>query len=117
MAEYFVPGDFVLANKLGILSLDKLKRVEGKIVFIRDAELASKPIDGAFDFIHLKKIHYHLFSDLYYHAGQVRSVDLAKGDSVFCLAAYIDSMQEGIFTRLKSENLLTTLEKDDFCRS
>ena len=114
MTDYFTGHDDVLENKLGIDDPELLRKAESDIVFVRLVEFSRKPIQGAFDFAHLKAIHKHLFSDIYAVAGKVRTVDLAKNGSVFCYVQNIDNMQQEIFDRLKRENYLQGLEKKDF---
>jgi cell filamentation protein len=36
------------------------------------------------------EIHRYIFQDVYDWAGEVRTVDIAKSDGLFCLAPYID---------------------------
>jgi|WetSurMetagenome_2_1015567.scaffolds.fasta_scaffold01448_8 cell filamentation protein len=76
--EYFVPESGVLKNKLGLQDAGKLRRYEYYSAADRAKELQSNPIKGDFDLEHLKKIHKHLFNDIYEWAGEPRSVDIAK---------------------------------------
>ena len=80
---YFTERDEVLENKLGITDPGELHALEAEVVAIRMAELLSSPPKGKMDFVYLKRIHRKLFSDLYQMAGQVRTVDMAKGGSTF----------------------------------
>ncbi len=114
MTDYFVEHDEVLENKLGIEDPELLKNAEAEIVFLRLVELGYKPIQGAFDFEHLKSIHRHLFSDIYPMAGKVRSVNIAKAGSAFCYARFIDSTQREIFDGLKENKYFKGLDKSIF---
>ena len=76
MDEQLPDSDAVLPNKLGITDPEVLKTAEAEICHIRTVELAVKPVGGAFDF-----------------AGKVRTVDISKGHTTFCRAAYIDAPQ------------------------
>lgn len=116
MAKYNLDYEEVLDNKLGIIDPDELKSAEAAICHVRMLELALEPVNGLFDFSHLKTIHERLFSDIYYFAGKVRDVDLAKGGSRFCQAVYIESAQQEIFTKLKNEQYLCGLDKLDFVK-
>ncbi len=84
VSEYFVDGEAVLPNKLGIEKSEELKIAEEEIVAARMAELSKNPILGDFSFNTLKAIHLKLFSDIYAFAGKIRTVRIAKGNSVFC---------------------------------
>lgn len=79
-SDYFIPGTTVLRNKFtspgapyGIEDQDQLQRLEEKAALIRMAELAQHPVDGRFDYAHMKAIHYHIFQDVYEWAGQERT--------------------------------------------
>jgi len=78
---YTDPKTGVLKNKLGLTTEKDLERAEAAASALRSHELARSPIAGNFDLSHLKAIHKKLFSDVYQWAGQVRTVDISKGDS------------------------------------
>ena len=48
-----------------------------------ELELGQVSIEKTFDFQHLKAIHKHLFQDVYEWAGQVREVNVSKGETYF----------------------------------
>jgi cell filamentation protein len=98
--DYFSEQDDVLTNKLGIADPQEMKRLEAEIVPLRMAELLTNPPKGRMDFRYLRNVHHRLFSDLYFMAGEVRGVDLAKGTSVFCYHENIEISQETIFLKL-----------------
>lgn len=114
MTDYFTDHDEIIENKLGIEDPVLLKNAEAEIVFLRLVELGSKPIQGAYDFEHLKAIHRHLFSDIYTMAGKIRSVNIAKDGSAFCYAQFIDDIQNEIFNRLKQDKYLKGLGNKEF---
>jgi len=114
MTGYFVDEEEVLENKLGIQDEDELHEAESNIVYARMIELFIDPVDGEFNFEMLKKIHYRIFSDIYQMAGKVRTVRVAKGNSVFCYPENIESEQQRIFTSLKEDHWLKDLEKEAF---
>ena len=102
LSDYFTQQDDILKNKLGITSPEKMKKLEAEVVPLRMAEILANPPRGKMDFAYLKQIHFSLFHDLYYIAGQVRTVDIAKGDSVFCYSQNIESQQVQIFNHFNS---------------
>lgn len=108
---YCYPNSNVLKNKLDIRESALLKSVERRLVALRMDELISHPIKGNFDFDHLKKIHKHLFQDIYEWAGITRNCPLAK-DSMFCLPQFIDSYAEEIFSKLKEEGYYLNYDYD-----
>lgn len=111
---YCIPGTAVLKNKAGITDQDLLDEYEGDFTAIRLLELTQNPVDGEFDLAHVCKIHYYLFQDVYEWAGEVRSVDIIRGDSRFCNVRQIQSYSNTVFSALASEKLLTKLEAKVF---
>ena len=109
------PGTNVLINKFNIKVAEKLNEVERNATAARLAQLRVNPIKGNFDFEHLKKIHKHIFQDVYALAGQVRTGNIAKHD-LFCLVQHIESYQKPIFIKLRNDNYLIGLSRDDFAR-
>lgn len=63
--------------------------MERDLVELRDVALKVSPIPGRYDFAHLGSIHRWLFQDVYTWAGKERTIDIAKGGSLFCLAQHI----------------------------
>lgn len=106
---YCIPGTAVLKNKAGITDPDLLDEFEADFTAIRILELAQNPIEGKFDLAHLCAIHAHLFQDVYDWAGEVRSVDIIRGDSRFCNVRQIQSYSNSVFNALKAENYLIGL--------
>ena len=100
---YLIPGTNVLRNNFGVTSQAQLDDIERRITSLRVAELRARPIPGAYDFDHLCAFHRHIFQDVYDWAGTVRTTNLAKGRSVFCLAAHLASSAEAVFSALKDE--------------
>lgn len=109
---YCYPNSRVLKNKLNIKDLDKLHTAERRLAKYRAIELFNTPIKGHFDLTHLQKIHAYLFQDIYDWAGEIRTVDIAKGN-LFCRAFAIHSEAERIFGELKSEKYLKDLAASD----
>ena len=107
---YCIPGTAVLKNKAGITDQDLLDEYEGDFTAIRLLELTQNPIQGSFDLAHLCKIHSYLFQDVYEWAGEVRSVDIIRGDSRFCNVRQIQSYSHTIFIALSAEKYLVNVE-------
>lgn len=112
---YCYPDSTVLINKFDIRDKDALHSAERRITALKITELESNPIKGDYDLSHLQAIHKFIFSDIYDWAGQIRQGDfLIKGDSLFCRAMYIESLAAEVHSKLKKENYLCNLEKNDF---
>lgn len=99
---YCYPNSEVLINKLNILDGNKLYQAEKQLTMLRLLELQHRPIEGDFDLTHLCKIHQYIFQDLYTWAGQIRTVDIAKGN-LFCKVEFIHSMSDEIFSKLRED--------------
>ena len=110
---YCYQNSDVLINKLNIQDEETFYKVERLYSGLRQSELLDKPIEGNLDFEHLKAIHFYLFQDLFFWAGKVRTVAIAKGN-LFCLPQYIESYAKGIFANLKRDNYFQSIPKEDF---
>ena len=100
----------VLENKLGITESAELARVEEKLskkkaLELFESGLLDKLEAGTFDT--LSKIHKYLFDEIYYFAGEIRDVNLAKGTFRFAPVIYlkpalehIDKMPQSTFEQI-----------------
>ena len=111
---YCIPGTAVLKNKAGITDQDQLDEYEGDFTAIRLLELTQYPVEGSFDLAHLCKIHQYLFQDVYDWAGEVRTVDIIRGESRFCNVRHIQSYSNTVFSALAAEKYLVNLEPKVF---
>jgi len=111
---YCIPGTAVLKNKAGITDQDQLDEYEGDFTAIRLLELTQNPVEGSFDLAHLCKIHQYLFQDVYDWAGEVRTVDIIRGDSRFCNVRHIQSYSNTVFSALAAEKYLVNLDPKVF---
>ena len=87
----------MLENKLGLTSSADLVREEERISKKKAAELFEKGIlDNltAGSFSTLQAIHKYLFEDIYNFAGQIRNVNIAKGNFRFAPLMYLQAALE-----------------------
>ena len=103
----------VLVNKLNIRDEKIFYKAERLYSSIRQSELNASPLKGDLGFNHLKSIHRYLFQDLFYWAGKVRTVAIAKA-SMFCLPQHIEGYAADIFSKLKKDNYYKNYSKDAF---
>lgn len=110
--RYCYPKSNVLINKLGITDADKLHIAEREITSLRIANAKLNVIKGDFDLLHLRKIHKYIFGDIFEWAGEIRSVNIAKGNT-FCNYEFIEANADLLFKELKKEHYLknTPLDK------
>lgn len=84
----------MLENKLGIMDSAELAREEERLSKKRAKEPFEKDLlagEPAGKFSTLQKIHKILFADIYPFAGQLRTVNLAKGNFRFAPLMYLDA--------------------------
>lgn len=86
--KYVYPGTNILINKFNCHDEKELRMIEALSTGGNLAWLQLHPIEGNFDFDHLKQIHHFIFQDLYDWAGQIRDVDIGK-NNLFCRAQFV----------------------------
>lgn len=88
-----------LENKLGITESAQLAREEERISKKKAAELFENGILDTLEagsFAALNAIHKYLFEDIYAFAGEVRNVNIAKGNFRFVPVMYLDAALKNI---------------------
>lgn len=88
-----------LENKLGITESSELARQEEKISKKKAIELFELGILASLEvgtFDGLSKIHKYLFDEIYYFAGEIRNVNIAKGNFRFAPVMYLKQALEHI---------------------
>lgn len=113
---YCYPDTDTLINKLNIHSQRKLLDAETRIVSIRLYQLQVQPISGNFDFTHLCSIYNHIFQDLYDWAGKPRTVDIAKGNSLFCPSWNIYGYADDVFRNFYNNCLNSSSSIEQFVK-
>ncbi len=111
---YLIPGTDCLENKLGITDRAVLHEVEGRIVSIRDVELARETLPGEYNLAHLQAFHHALFRDVYPWAGRLRTVNIAKGNAPFALAQFVQDETSAVLARLAQDGWLRGVERERF---
>lgn len=114
--KYVYPGTNILINKYNCRDEEELKRIETLSTGGNLAWLQLHPIEGDFDFEHLKKIHYFIFQDIYDWAGQIRDVDIGK-NNLFCRARFINDYAETVFGDFYSSCNSNKNDMDSFVES
>ena len=88
-----------LENKLGITDDAVLAREEERISKKKALELFETGLLDSFEvgtFASLQKIHQYLFGDIYAFAGEVRTINIAKGNFRFAPVMYLESALQHI---------------------
>lgn len=111
-SRYCYPKSNVLKNKMGITNGEDLQLAEREITAVRTAVVQANGIGGNFDLEHLQRIHKYLFGDVYSWAGELRQVDISKGNA-FCHWAFIQNNAETLFANLQKELPFKGLSQDE----
>ena len=80
--SYLYKGTNVLINKLNIRDLETLNQAEADFTVQRLVTVDDEVDIKEFDFEHMKKIHKHIFQDLYHWAGEIRTINMRKAEFV-----------------------------------
>jgi cell filamentation protein len=106
-SDIYLPGTDIPRNRLGIETPDLLHEIESTLLqqaytrFITELEPSV-----SFDEDYFKTLHRDTYGSLYEWAGLYRTVDMSKGGSLFCRAAYLEQEARGIFRELEQEQYL-----------
>jgi len=111
---YVYPGTNVLKNLPEIRDEDQLRRFESLATFKRIAELEYEALRGSFDVKHVRRIHHHVFQDVYSWAGEFRNVDIGKEGHWFCRPECILETLTDLFKRLAKEDYLRQTKLEVF---
>ncbi|MEI7841633.1 MAG: Fic family protein [Gallionellaceae bacterium] len=105
-SDIYISGSDIPKNRLGIAEPELLQEVEETLLqqayqtFIVECEFATR-----FDEAYFKSLHQRTFETLYEWAGVYRTVDMSKGGSLFCRAAYLEQESRRIFRQLEEDFL------------
>lgn len=102
-----------LDNKLGLTSTAELDREEERISKKKAAQLFDRKLLDTFDvgtFAGLTAIHKYLFEDIFDFAGEIRTVNIAKGNFRFAPLMYLQAALENI-DKMPQSNFDEIVEK------
>jgi cell filamentation protein len=129
--NYTYRGTDTVKNAFGIADHAELERIEAALVKARHAEIdAGFGPAGQFDAEHIKAIHKHLFQDVYEWAGHTRNERVPLSDGTiatmptmrkpdgqpFSIGIAIPAALHAIGERLRTENYLRGLPREEFAR-
>lgn len=106
-SNIYLPGTDIPRNRLGIETPEVLHEVETTLLqqaYIRFITELSPSVH--FDEDYFKTLHRSTFASLYEWAGEYRNMDMSKGGSLFCRAAYLGQEAHRIFHKLEQEQYL-----------
>ncbi len=108
---YCYDGTTVFKNLLGIHDDATLQEAERELTILAAAGIPFSP--PPYDFDYLKALHRQLFCDLYPWAGEIRTIDIAKGKTRFCHCDRIEPEAKKLFAQLARANWYSDLERDE----
>ncbi len=114
---YLIPGTNVLRNRLELTSGEDLSAAEADLSFVRALQLLDEPVPGTNDLQELRRIHFHLFQDVYDWAGQLRTIDVRKnvpGAEFFLPVGFIELAASNCFSELAEADHLVGLSRQEF---
>ncbi|WP_159651079.1 Fic/DOC family protein [Vibrio atypicus] len=106
--KYCYPGCDVLINLLNLRDADEL--AEAEVAFTAERYRTYQSSLSSIEectFSHLKHLHFYLFQDLFAWAGDIREVDISKGDTRFCTVPRIEVEGEKLFKLVPDLALIT----------
>ncbi|MGI9386639.1 MAG: Fic/DOC family protein [Methyloligellaceae bacterium] len=108
---YCYPGTGTLINELDIREPGILAEFEVRVTAVR----AEEPLPGGrLSATQYRKVHHHLFQDVYSWAGRYRSTRISKGGSMFCYPENIANEMAKLFADLKRRRFFRKLSRHDF---
>jgi cell filamentation protein len=100
-----------LKNRLGLRDSASLSAFEVEMSTLR----AEEPLPmGRFSPNHYRRVHYHLFQDVYRWAGRYRTVRTSKGGNLFCFPEHISREMDRLFGLLSNPPFLEGAGVQDF---
>ena len=106
-SDIYLPGTDIPKNRLGVTEAELLHEIEAGLleqaykIFVNELQPAVR-----FDETYFKSLHQRTWASLYDWAGEYRSVDMTKGGSLFCRAAFLENESRRLFQQLEQEGFL-----------
>jgi cell filamentation protein len=94
---YCYKGTTTLKNKLGLRDQALLESFELEMTTLRASEALPR---GKCDPQHNRRVHHHMFQDVYRWAGKYRTVRTSKAGNPFCYPEYIEREMDRLFATL-----------------
>lgn len=81
---------------------------------LRQYELKNEHIKSRFGKTHIKRIHKHIFQDIYQFGGMFRIKNISKGSTEFCESEFIEENLDLILKELKNDIYSKGLQEKQF---
>jgi cell filamentation protein len=99
---YCYPNSSILVNLLDIKKDEDLNEAEASFTKLALEEIEFESAN--YDLNYLQDIHCKLFKEIYEWAGEIRTIDLSKGSTRFCICSRIDPEAAKIFSVMEDAN-------------
>jgi cell filamentation protein len=103
--RYCYENSKILRNKLSLTDGNILLEAERRIAGLKISGAKATPVRGKLDFKHLCATHKYIFGEIYEWAGELRMVNIVKGNP-FCNYDVLDVYGAELFNNLKTERYL-----------
>lgn len=122
MSQTDFDRELLASNLLEAKTLTQLYEKEKTLTNAKMIALQNDPIVGQLDYVHLKAIHYFLFSDVYTWAGKDRyeaniTAEFGKGRTFFTAYDKLPIVAKQLFDALENENYFKGQNKEGFAKS
>lgn len=123
---YYIPFTYTLRNKFttpehpyGEPNPEKLRSLEEQVTKVRMRNLYDNPIQGNFDYNHMKAVHHAIFQDVYDWAGQERTAPtngpmVKLGHAYYPAGPNLTAAAHAQYELLARKNLLRGLDQNTF---
>ncbi len=105
---YFYKGTTTLKNQFDLKDGESLNAVERLMTAVRSMELKMNPAiiqREQTNLLQLQAIHKYLFQDVYHWAGELRTIQISKGNTLFAHPEYIKGYMGQVFKTLNQDDL------------
>lgn len=107
---YCYPESRTLRNRYDICDEAELEIVERELTLLATDAIQFSP--PPYDLAYLQALHRQLFGDLFPWAGEIRTIDIVKGETRFCHVPRIEAESHKLFDHLARQNHFTTLARE-----
>ncbi len=112
--HYCYPNSDILKNRLNIQEMTLLESAEREITSFTIQSIYFELPPYNLDY--MRKLHRQLFSELYDWAGAIRTINISKDGTLFCVHDRIEIETQKLFMALEKDNWLQNLDKDILCK-
>lgn len=113
----YVYDNGVLINNYEITNTSQLNEIEAELTALSIKKLLDEEPPARFDTDHHRHLHKMIFIDIYPWAGELRTVDICKGETIFLENEKIQQSLDELFASLASQNFYAGFNVDQFCNA